>query len=353
MVDISRSEYNVDGKSKVVSYLDAGPKDGTLIVLVHGWPELAELWKPQIITLASLGFRVIAPDMPGYGESFKTKNAQDYSLESTNQTFLALLKHVERNEAIWVGHDWGATLVWSFAAHYPDKCIGAATMCVPYRTLELGIKDGLVKYANRTIYPEDEFPNAQWDYQAFYENKETWPKAIADYEADIPTFLRMLYRKGDPSGKGKPAFTSFITKHNGWFFGADKPPALPLDTDVIDEEIYEKLTKAYEKHGFWDPSAYYLNHDVNSKYTNDHSVNEGIITLPTLFIEATRDWICEIQDSTLAEPMRSYCRNLTEVRIDAGHWVAQEKVEETNAAIVRWIATALPASVWPYKGKTS
>lgn len=349
MVVTTRSHFLLNGDTnKPVSYLQAGPDTNTLIVLVHGWPEIADVWKSQIDALSSLGFHVVALDLPGCGDSFRSRNKRDYTLESTNATFLALLKHLGRSEAVWIGHDWGATLVWSFVAHYPQNCIGASTMCVPYRTLEFGIKDGLIKYSNRDIYPEDEYPNAQWDYQAFYENPATWDKAIQDYEADIPNFMSLVYRKGDPSGKGKPTFTAFITKNNGWFGGQDKPPALPLDPDVLDQDTFDKLSNAYQKSGFWDISAYYLNHDVNPRYTEDWSVNEGIISVPVLFVEASYDWVCDCQDSRLAEPMRSYCRNLTEVTIAAGHWVAQEKAEQVNAALVKWIASALPASIWPY-----
>lgn len=74
---------------------------------------------------------------------------------------LALLSHLQRDEAVWTGHDWGAGLVWTFAAHRPEACAGVVNMCVPYRTVELGF-DALVATFNRELYPADKYPNGQW-----------------------------------------------------------------------------------------------------------------------------------------------------------------------------------------------
>jgi pimeloyl-ACP methyl ester carboxylesterase len=68
--------------------------------------------------------------------------------------------------------------------------------------------------------------------------------------------------------------------------------------------------------------------------------------MPALFLTAAYDFVCECVDSKLAEPMRRYCRNLTEYTVNSGHWMAQEKPRDVNAALVRWLATALP-DVWP------
>jgi pimeloyl-ACP methyl ester carboxylesterase len=74
--------------------------------------------------------------------------------------------------------------------------------------------------------------------------------------------------------------------------------------------------------------------------------NGGRIDLPVLFLHGEYDYTCETVASRLAEPMRRDCRNLSEVVIRSGHWMAQEKPIEVNASIARWLATAVPA-VWP------
>lgn len=345
MADISRHEHTA--YDKTLSYLEAGPQDGPLLIFIHGWPAIAETWKPQLVTFAGLGFRVVAPDMPGYGQSTKTKEKRDYSLKNIVASLIGLLKHLGSSDAVWIGHDWGAGVVWALLAHHPEACRGVVNMCIPYRTLERGVYE-LIKYANRDIYPENEYPHAQWSYQIFYEVEEDYEKCIKFYEADLDNFVKAVYGQGNPDHRDKPAFTANVVKDGGWFGGAVKPPQVPLSSTLLNEELHRKLVEAFKEGGFWAPTAYYLNHDVNLEWCEEWSINEGVVSLPVLFIEASNDDVAGTYNSSICEPMRSYCRRLTEVSIEAGHWVALEKPLETNAAIAKWMATVLPTGAWPY-----
>jgi pimeloyl-ACP methyl ester carboxylesterase len=84
---------------------------------------------------------------------------------------------------------------------------------------------------------------------------------------------------------------------------------------------------------------------VNASYAKT-AQNDGYLDCPVLFLNARYDYVCECSHSRLAEPMRAYCRNLTEETIRSGHWLAQEKPAEVNAALVKWLATRVP-EVWP------
>ncbi len=68
--------------------------------------------------------------------------------------------------------------------------------------------------------------------------------------------------------------------------------------------------------------------------------------MPVLFLHARYDYVCETVDSRLAEPMREHCADLTEARVDSGHWMAQEKPAEVNAALAKWLVAKLP-ELWP------
>jgi soluble epoxide hydrolase / lipid-phosphate phosphatase len=118
IVPIEEHEFS-EGELKTF-YLSAGPSNGPLLILVHGWPGIAETWKPQISAFAAFGFRVVAPDMRGYGRSTTTREAHDYRLERIVADLLVLLDHLQRQEAIWIGHDWGAAAVWALVAHHPE-----------------------------------------------------------------------------------------------------------------------------------------------------------------------------------------------------------------------------------------
>lgn len=348
MTAISRHEYTAHDQT--LSYLEAGPSDGPLLIFIHGWPAIAETWKPQITTFAGLGFRVVAPDMPGYGGSSKPKEKRDYSLQKLVGSLISLLKHLGSSEAVWVGHDWGAGVVWALLAHHPEACTGVVNLCVPYRTLEMGLKE-LVKYANRDLYPEDQYPNAQWDYQAYYEDETNYDKAVAFYESDIDSLLKLLYSRPNPENRDKPAITATVVKDGGWFGGVDKPPQVPLSVSSLDAAMHQQLVDAFSQGGFWAPTAYYLNHAVNLEWAEDWSVNEGVVSVPTLFIEALQDHVVGTYNSEIKTPMKNFCRRHTEVSIEAGHWVALEAPEQVNAAIARWILSAVPAA-WPYDKKT-
>ena len=328
--------------SRTTHYLLAGPSDGPLIIFVHGWPGIASTWRPQLEAFSSAGYLCAAADTFGYGSSSTSRTVSDHSCENLVSDQVALLAHLDRKAAVWVGHDWGSPIVWSVAAHHPDKCLGVASLCVPYRTVELGIS-ALVPTVNRTIYPEDEYPYGQWDYQVFYEQSPD--KATAQFDVDVSASVKVLFSKGNPAGFGKPALTAGVVKAGGWFGGAP-PPDIPLAATVLDEKLYQELVEALTRTGFWGATAYYLNHGINREY--NLNAEGKILEMPVLFVNARLDFVCSTEGSALGDEMRRCCKNLTEASVEAGHWVALEKPAEVNASIVEWLKGKLP-DTWPGK----
>ena len=323
-------------------YLAAGPEDGPLVILTHGWPELSISWRHQLPVLAGLGFRAVAPDMRGYGRSTVYDRHEAYGMEQVAGDMLALLDALDRERAVWVGHDWGSPVVWAIASHSPERCHGVASLCVPYGSIELGL-DGLEALVDREIYPADEFPAGQWEYMRFYE--EQFDTATASMDADPVGMARLLFRKGNPDGRGKPAGTAYVRKFGGWFRGAEAPPAVPRDADVVSEEDLSAYGAALARNGFFGPNSYYMNHAANQVYA-ERAVNGGRLDMPVLFLSASYDYTCETVTSRLGEPMREKCADLTWVEVPSGHWMAQERPAEVNAALVHWLATKLPQA-WP------
>jgi pimeloyl-ACP methyl ester carboxylesterase len=172
----------------------------------------------------------------------------------------------------------------------------------------------------------------------YYE--ERFAEAIAPMDANVSQFVRLLFRKGDPAGEGKPAYTATARRSHS-FFGTRAMPDLPRDTDVVSEEALSSYVSALERNGFAGPSSWYLNHGVNAAYAKT-ALNGGYLDLPVLFLNARYDYVCENTHSRSAEPMRIYCRQLTEATIRSGHWLAQEQPVEVNAALVQWLATRVP-----------
>lgn len=336
---LSENTFTHSG-DKTTFYWSAGPSQGPLVILVHGWPANGETWKPQLLALAALGFQAVAPDTRGYGRSSVPKAASEYSLEHHVSDLHALLVHLRRSKAVWIGHDWGAGLVSSFAAQRPQNCVGAAFIAVPYGMIDHGI-DGALALSRRDIYPEDQYPLAQWDYQAFHNEQ---PEAsAAQLHADVHATVRAIYHPATPATYGKPSPLASIRKVGGWWGGAPSAPQVPFEKTFYaqDKAAFDRMVAEFEKNGYEGPNSYYLNHAANQKYA-EAAPNGGQLAFPTLFIHAKWDDVCDSSLSNLAEPMRQKCDNLTEVTIDSGHWAGMEKPEETNAAIVRWIATKIP-----------
>ena len=338
----SITEHAVKTGSHTTSYLAAGPSDGPLVIFVHGWPELAISWRHQIPALAALGFRVVAPDMRGYGRSSVYDQHADYAQELIVADMIGLLDSLGREQAIWVGHDWGSPVVWNVASHHPERCLAVANLCVPYYTLERGL-DECLPLVDRTIYPESEYPAGQWEYQLFYE--ENFGAATDAMESSVANTIQVLFRKGDPAGQGKPSGSSEMRRDGGWFGGTGEAPAVPRDGDMVSEEDLSAYVAALERNGFFGPNSYYMNHEANAAYA-ERAVNDGNLDMPVLFIAAQYDYTCECTTSRLAEPMRAHCSNLTETTIQAGHWVAQERPVEVTADLVKWLATSVPGA-WP------
>ena len=88
-----------------------------------------------------------------------------------------------------------------------------------------------------------------------------------------------------------------------------------------------------------------MNHKANGAYAR-RAQNGGKLSMPVLFLHGAYDTTCETMTSRLAEPMRRECANLTEVVVKSGHWMAQEKPVEVNAALAKWLAVKLP-DYWP------
>ena len=134
--------------------------------------------------------------------------------------------------------------------------------------------------------------------------------------------------------------TAMVRAAGGWF-GGGPCPDLPRDPDVVTEQDVEAYTAALTRNGFFGPDSWYMNHKANGAYAR-RARNGGKLAMPVLFLHGAYDYTCETMKSRLAEPMRGDCTNLTEVVVKSGHWMAQEKPVEVNAALAKWLAAKLP-----------
>jgi len=110
----------------------AGPKDGPVVVLLHGFPEFWYGWRRQIEPLAAAGFRVIVPDQRGYNLSSKPSRVAAYALTELVSDVIAIADQLGREKIFLAGHDWGAAVAWSAALLHPQRIAKLAVLNVPH-----------------------------------------------------------------------------------------------------------------------------------------------------------------------------------------------------------------------------
>ena len=109
----------IEGDGLTLAVRDEG--EGPAVLLLHGFPDSSHLWRHQIPPLVEAGFRVIAPDLRGFGESGRPEAVEDYAIMRSLADVTAVLDALEVDRAHVVGHDWGAGLAWVVAGLAPER----------------------------------------------------------------------------------------------------------------------------------------------------------------------------------------------------------------------------------------
>ena len=123
---------SLDANGQRFHALAAGPVDGPLVVLLHGFPETSHGWAKQIAPLAEAGLRVVAPDQRGVGRSSKPTGVAAYRIDVLAADIVALVEALGRERARIVGHDWGGAVAWFLAAHHADVVERCVVMDAPH-----------------------------------------------------------------------------------------------------------------------------------------------------------------------------------------------------------------------------
>jgi len=116
----------------VLHAVAAGPKDGAVVVLLHGFPEFWYGWRKLIDPLAAAGFRVVVPDQRGYNLSSKPTGVGSYALPELVSDVIAIADQLDQERIFLAGHDWGAAVAWSAALLEPRRIAKLAVLNVPH-----------------------------------------------------------------------------------------------------------------------------------------------------------------------------------------------------------------------------
>ena len=139
MTDFKHGDIEANGIS--IHYVEKGV--GPLIVLCHGWPESWYSWRHQIPILADAGYRVVAMSMRGYGQTSAPQDIELYTINHLIGDVVGLVDGLGYQEAIVMGHDWGAPVAWYAALTRPDLFRAVACLSVPYAPPTGSLPDGV------------------------------------------------------------------------------------------------------------------------------------------------------------------------------------------------------------------
>jgi pimeloyl-ACP methyl ester carboxylesterase len=122
---------------------EAGPEDGPLVILLHGFPEFWYAWKEQIGPLAGAGFRIAAPDQRGYAASDKPRGVRAYDLDTLALDVVGLIDEAGRDRASVVCHDWGGAVGWWLGMKHPGRLEKLAVLNAPHpRVMRRALRRG-------------------------------------------------------------------------------------------------------------------------------------------------------------------------------------------------------------------
>ena len=131
----------------------AGPGDGRLVILLHGFPQSSHQWRHQLVTLAEAGYRAVAPDLRGYSGTARPEGVEHYALHHLLADVLAIADDIGGHQVDVVGHDWGAYLAWHLAARYPERVRTLTAVSVPHPAAFLdAVLNGKGDQAVRSAY---------------------------------------------------------------------------------------------------------------------------------------------------------------------------------------------------------
>ncbi len=323
-------EHNtIQGNGINIHYVSKG--EGPLVVFCHGWPESWYSWRHQIPAVADAGFRAIAMSMRGYGGTDAPQDVGAYTINHLVGDVVAVVNALGEEDAVVVGHDWGAPVAWYSALMRPDMFQAVAALSVPFIPPIGGLPEGVTMndMMAQTAGPDRDY------YRLFFQEPG---RAEADLEADIERTMRgVLYSiSGDAIANGD--------LDEGWdgFFPAGQtmseqlivPDELPAWLHEDDLAFYvEEITRTGFRGGF----NWYRN--INTLPACLAPWVGTTIEQPAFYMGGSTDMIAGNTPEAI-EGTRAALPGLRHLEIleGAGHWLQQERPDEVNAALLEFLA---------------
>jgi soluble epoxide hydrolase/lipid-phosphate phosphatase len=316
MAKIKHQTVNTNGIRMHLAQAGAGFP----VVLCHGFPELWYSWRHQLNALADAGFRAIAPDQRGYGDTDCPAPIEAYTQKQIVADVIGMLDALAITKCVIVGHDWGGMTAWNAALMYPERIervIGINTPFIPRAPMK----------------PTDAMRAMSaggFHYILYF---QTPGVAEAELERDVARTLSGFYQ--DPPKIDPATIRNTVPGVFGAAGGGilDKLSAGPHGKFLTDED-FAVFVAAFKKTGFRGGLNWYRNIDRNWE---ESAAFAQRVEAPALMITAELDAVLRPE---MAEGMSTWVPNLRKTVLvkGSGHWTQQEKPAEVNRAILEFLA---------------
>jgi len=302
--------------------VEAGDPTGRCVVLAHGFPESSHSWRHQIPALAGAGWHVLAPNQRGYGASSAPTDVGAYGSDSLCGDLLGMIENFGHETAVFVGHDWGAFLVWDMARLHPGRCEAVAGLSVPF-----------TMWPMRPTELFDAIFGDRFFYMSYFQHVGPPEREL---EADVERSLRaILWGAAGESHTDEPP--ELLPREGTGFL--DMFPSTPDGLPAwIDEAEFADWVGQFRRSGFFGPVSWYRNLDANHERVKD--IPTSVMTMPTFFIGGGRDRVISSRLDEIEETNSTMPDYRGSVIIpDAGHWTQQEAPGRVNEALLAFLSS--------------
>ena len=303
--------------------------EGPLVIFCHGWPESWYSYRYQLPAVADAGFKAVAYDVRGYGESDKPHEIEAYTMRNMTNDVVGIIDALGYDTAITIGHDWGGPIALNTAALNEDRISATGTLSVPFTgrgpmpTLDLW----------KEIYKDRFF------YQLYFQKEGI---AEEEFESDLSRALFMTYTNSDGRGmkfnfeKGQSGLVQEKTKDSTFLEGMEMFEDFP---NWFTKEDLDYFVSQFEISGLRGPFNRYRAQNIDW-----HEIPElegKILEQPAFFVTGTLDPVNFFvpSDQSLTDRIKPNYKNLlfAEELEGIGHWTQQEAPEEVNSFIIDFL----------------
>ena len=303
--------------------------EGPLIIFCHGWPESWYSYRYQLPVIAAAGYKAVAYDVRGYGESDKPHEIEAYTMKNMTNDVIGIIDALGYDTAITIGHDWGGPIALNTAALNEDRITATGTMSVPFTGRSPMPPLDLWK----EIFKDNFF------YQLYFKEEG---KAEKEFESNLPYALYTTYTNSDGRGmklnfeKGQSGLVPQKDKHSTFLDGQEIFDDFP---EWFKQEDLDYFVSQFEISGLRGPFNRYRAQNID--WHELPELEDAVLQQPAFFITGTLDPVNFFIPSS--EPLiqrigKNYKNLLFAEELEGiGHWTQQEAPEEVNSALLRFL----------------